>query len=203
MYNSAIKQLKPLALLSDPSIISPYHRDHLVAALHERGLCYLAPTPEGDEPTISDDDLILGLAASDDVRVRFSLAGLFLLRPQLAELAASIVIQAQDIPENLKTEIIKQYLAAMYLQRLWRTRLRLKFGPRGLIPERFTKELGLPAADEMYGEHGLYALCNRSPYNDWSSYEQVIELLLNQPCVHIDVADLVLDTQYLKRMTTN
>ncbi|MCW1966859.1 MAG: hypothetical protein KIH69_001910 [Anaerolineae bacterium] len=176
------------------------HHDLLVAALHERGLCYLAPTPTGDEPSISDDDLILGLSASSEVRVRFALAGLFLLRPQLAELAASIVAQSPKLPSQMKAELIKQYVAAMYLQRLWRTRLRLKFGPRALIPERFIKDMGLPSADDMYGEHGLYLLCSRSPYNDWSSYEQVIELLLSQPCVHIDVADLVLDTQYLKRM---
>ena len=35
-------------------------RDDLVAALHTRAVCYLAPTPLGDEQPLSDDALILG-----------------------------------------------------------------------------------------------------------------------------------------------
>ncbi len=154
-------------------------RDLLVAALHARGVCYLAPSPHGDEPPVSDDDLIAGITQAEDARLRFALAGLFLLRPDLAERAAAI---EPNLPEPQRIELRKQYLAAMYLQRQWRTRLRLHFGASALIPERYTAEWDLPSPEVMHGRLGLRALCDRSPYNDWSSYDQVVDLLCNQPC---------------------
>jgi hypothetical protein len=160
-------------------------RDDLVAGLHARGVCYLAPTPHGDERLVSDDELIAGLAASDNARLRFALAALLLAQPELAERAAAL---APALPAPAGRELRKQYAAAMYLQRLWRTRLTSQFGPTPLIPERFTSAAdsptgaALPGPGEMHGKLGLARLCEASPYNDWSSYEQVVELLCNQPC---------------------
>jgi hypothetical protein len=155
--------------------------DELVAGLHARGVCYLAPTPAGDEPPLSDDALILGLAKSRDGRLRFALAALLLRHPRFAGEVARLA-EAESHPKT-RDELRKQYAAAMYLQRLWRTRLRLCLGAQGgLIPEKFTAELKLPHADEMFGERGLRELCDRSPFNDWSSYEQVVAMLCDQPC---------------------
>lgn len=173
----------------------PASREELVAALHARGLCYLAPTPRGDERPLSDDELIAGLAASPDARLRFALAALLLAHPALAERAAAL-IQGQvplALDEAARAEMRKQYLAAMYLQRMWRTRLRMHFGETPLIPERFAREMGLPPADAMFGELGLRALTERSAYNDWSSYEQVVDLLCEQPCAVPDAHLLTLD----------
>lgn len=152
-------------------------RDDLVAALHARNVCYLAPTPHGDERILTDDELILGLAQTKDARLRFALAALLLIHPELAERVAHLAEQgaAQD-------ELRKHYLAAMYLQRMWRTRLRMAFGETALIPERFTDQLNLPAADTMNGKMGLYHITESSLFNDWSSYNQVIELICEQPC---------------------
>jgi hypothetical protein len=166
----------------------PASREELVAALHARGLCYLAPTPRGDERPLDDDELIAGLAASPDARLRFALAALLLAHPALAERAAALV-QGQAsfaLDDAARAEIRKQYLAAMYLQRMWRTRLRMHFGETPLIQERFAREMGLPPADAMFGELGLRALTERSAYNDWSSYEQVVDLLCEQPCATPD-----------------
>jgi hypothetical protein len=162
-------------------------RDDLVAGLHARGVCYLTPTPHGDEKPLSDDELIVGIARADDARLRFALAGLFLLRPDLATRAVHLEPALSDAARD---ELRKQYVAAMYLQRLWRTHLRLQFGETPLIPEHFTTELDLPAPDVMHGEMGLRLLCDRSPYNDWSSYQQVIDLLSAQPCAANDVIHL-------------
>jgi hypothetical protein len=156
-----------------------YTRDDLVAGLHTRGVCYLTPTPHGDELALGDDALIAGIARAEDARLRFALAGLFLVHPHLAELAAVIDTTLEG---SVQAELRKQYAAAMYLQRLWRTHLRMQFGETPLIPERFTAELDLPSSDLMHGEYGLRTLCDRSPYNDWSSYQQVIDLLSTQPC---------------------
>ncbi|BCX02757.1 MAG: hypothetical protein KatS3mg053_0695 [Candidatus Roseilinea sp.] len=166
----------------------PVSREELVAALHARGLCYLAPTPHGDERPLGDDELIAGLAASPDARLRFALAALLLAHPALAERAAAL-IQGEapiSLSDAARAEMRKQYLAAMYLQRMWRTRLKMHFGETPLIQERFAKEMGLPPADAMFGELGLRALTERSAYNDWSSYEQVVDLLCEQPCATPD-----------------
>lgn len=175
--------------MTDVTVRPPISRDHLVAALHARGICYLAPSPQGDEPALTDDELLIGLASSNDARVRFALAGLLLAYPELAERVAAIVEGRTPvaISDAVRAEMKKHYLAAMYLQRMWRTRLSLHFGPRPLIPERFTAELGLPPADAMFGELGLRALTERSVYNDWSSYEQVVNLLCDQPCATPDI----------------
>ncbi|MGQ9903738.1 MAG: hypothetical protein ACUVRU_05190 [Anaerolineae bacterium] len=173
--------------MSEPTNIAqaPPERDDLVAGLHARGVCYLAPTPHGDERALSDDELIAGLAQSGNARLRFALAALFLAHPELAERAAQI---SATLSPSAQRELRKQYLAAMYLQRMWRSRLRAYFGDQPLISPRFTSAkdspTGAPLAgpDDMHGKRGLSELCEASPFNDWSSYEQVVELLLNQPC---------------------
>lgn len=166
---------------------APITRDDLVAGLHARGVCYLAPTPNGDEPALDDDELIIGITRADDARLRFALAALFLVRPDLAELAASL---EPALPNPARDELRKHYVAAMYLQRLWRTHLRLQFGELPLITEHYTREMDLPAPDAMHGELGLRLLCERSAYNDLSSYQQVIDLLGNQPCVSREAIEL-------------
>ena len=155
-------------------------RDDLVAGLHARGVCYLAPTPVGDELPVSDDVLSAGLAASPDARLRFSLAALFLRHPGLAEAVERVHVAG--LPAAALRELEKHYAAAVYLQRLWRTRLRLAFGETPLLPERYLEAQGLPAPDFMHGEFGLRRLTERGLFNDWSSYEQAVDLLIDQPC---------------------
>ncbi len=163
-------------------------REHLVAALHARGICYLAPSPHGDEPALNDAQLIVGLAASRDGRLRFAAAGLLLVHPEIAQPAARLIETCdtsaigQPVPPKAWDELRKQYVAAVYLQRMWRTRLAFHFGEQPEIPDRFTESLNLPKANVMHGEMGLRMLTERSPYNDWSSYEQVIDMICDQPC---------------------
>jgi len=165
-----------------------FPREHLVAALHARGICYLAPSPHGDEPALSDAELMLGLASSKDGRLRFSLAGLLLVHPELARLAAHLIETfdikgiSKPVPPKAWEELRKHYVAAVYLQRMWRTRLALHFGEQPEIADQFTESLNLPKANVMHGEMGLRMLTERSPYNDWSSYEQVIDMICEQPC---------------------
>lgn len=165
--------------------------------MHWRDICYLAPTPQGNEPHLTDEELIVGLAGSRDGRLRFALAGLLLRHPQMAETAARLVAARKlhthgtttrhgkplEVPDVVWDEIRRQYVAALYLQRLWRTRLRMAFGDSPLIAERFTRELGLPSPDDLHGEHGLRALTDDSIFNDWSSYEQVVDMICEQPCL--------------------
>ena len=82
--------------MTDVTVRPPISRDHLVAALHARGICYLAPSPQGDEPALTDDELLIGLASSNDARVRFALAGLLLayltLKPTPGKVFALMLI---------------------------------------------------------------------------------------------------------------
>lgn len=173
-----------------------FPREHLVAALHWRDICYLAPTPQGDEPHLTDEELIVGLAGSRDGRLRFALAGLLLRHPQIGAAARHLVAErkidlrgittrhddAPNVPDDVWDEVRRQYVAATYLQRLWRTRLKLALGDSPLIPEAFTRELNLPSPDAMHGEQGLRTLTDESVFNDWSSYQQVIDMICEQPC---------------------
>jgi len=175
-------------------------RDDLVAGLHARGVCYLAPTPFGDERTLSDEELLIGLATSRDARLRFAVAGLLLVRPELASTVIDLIEPANpssqtQISEAIRRELQKQYLAAMYLQRMWRTRLRLALGDTLLIPDHFTQHGTWPSADAMHGKLGLHQLTETSPFNEWSSYEQVVELICHQPCATNDV--IVIQTNVL------
>ncbi len=56
-------------------------RDRLVAALHARGIDYLAPSDAEGEP-LSDEELIASLASGDDPRLRSALTALCLLHPE-------------------------------------------------------------------------------------------------------------------------
>jgi hypothetical protein len=120
--------------------------------------------------------------------LRFALAGLLLVHPEVAQTAAHLIETCdtsaigQPVPPKAWEELRKQYVAAAYLQRMWRTRLAFYFGEQPEIPDRFTESLNLPKATVMFGEMGLRMLTERSPYNDWSSYEQVIEMICEQPC---------------------
>ena len=131
---------------------------------------------------------MLGLAEAKDARVRFALVGLLLVHPELAGTLIELA-EATDTPESARQALQKQYRAAMYLQRMWRTKLRLALGETPLIPEHFVAGGG-PAANDMHGKLGLQRLTEASPFNDWSSYEQVVELICTQPCAAVDLAEL-------------
>jgi hypothetical protein len=114
------------------SLSTSFDRDEIVAALHARGVCYLIPTPTGGERPMNDEQLILALASSKDARLRFSLSALLVRNPPLAELAAPLV---ETMAPKVSDEIKKQYAAAMYLQRLWASKLKARFGKTARISE--------------------------------------------------------------------
>ncbi len=156
-------------------------RERLVAALRERGVDWLAPSDALGEP-LSDEILIGSLASHDDSRLRAALTGLFLLRvrPNLAPYVPSVVAL---LNENARLELMARYMAAVYLQRLWRTRLSLYLGHSENLPDLFSTQLELPRADEGFGKQGLYALAewhqSLSPiaYNRLSEYSRQLEFV--------------------------
>jgi hypothetical protein len=161
-----------------------YHRNTLIAELRERGVTYLSP---GDavatEPLASDGDLIIALLEQPDSRLHLALVPLFIRRPDLAQIVPGLVSQlSAESALTLQT----LYMAAVYLQRLWRTRLSYYLPDLTLLPDLYAGHLNLPPANERFGKAGLHALAEawtaRSPYpfNRLASLNRVIDLFFEQ-----------------------
>ena len=154
-------------------------REQLVAALHERGVNWLAPSDARGE-SIPDAALIVSLASHDDPRLRAALTGLFVLYP---ELALCLTEALRPLTLAVHDELMARYMAAVYLQRFWRTRLGLYLGSFIELPDLYSKTLGLPDAKEGFGKIGLHMLAEwhqqrTSPiYNRLAEYQQQIDLV--------------------------
>lgn len=157
----------------------------LVENLKKYGIHFLASDEVEGEAGIflSTEELIAHLAGSKDPRLRLALVPFFILHPQTASQVPHLVEQLGD---PARTELMTFYMAAVYLQRFWWTRLGLYLGDFPKLPDLYSQALSLPHADERYGKAGLYALADwhasRSPYpfNRLASYHKVMELLFEQ-----------------------
>ena len=157
-------------------------RDRLVAALRERGVDYLAP---GDAEGAAMDEraLMEALAGHEDPRLRQALIALFLVQPQLAPLVASL---RPTLPEPAATELVAHYMAAVYLQSMWLTRLGHYQSPVAPLPDYFSQSLGLPHPDDLYGKAGLHALADwhaahtAERGNHLSEYAGVFSLIIER-----------------------
>lgn len=156
-------------------------RDRLIDALIERGVTYLdggSGVPSG----LSDVELIMALAQSDDPRLRLALIPLFLAQPVLASLVPSIV--ARMTPPDALT-LKQRYTVAACLQRFWRTRLSEVIAGQSSLPDWFGAELDLPSLDVMHGKLALYRLAKQMseqhPGIDfWASFNKTFEHFVRQ-----------------------
>ena len=166
--------------MSSPAPALERDWDTLVAALRTRGVDYLAPSDAQGRP-LADEALIASLAAHDSPRLIQALIALFMRRPGLALLAPPLRAQLSPAAE---VELLAHYLAAVYLQSMWRVRLDHYLPPTPDLPDYFSAELGLPDALDLYGKAGLYALAEwhsahaAGRANHLSEYMGVAELLL-------------------------
>ncbi len=141
-----------------PSAPAPTPADgqSLVDALCTFGVRYL--TGASDEPADGPMDplsLITGLASSPEPLLRNTLVALFLTHPELASVAQRA---ADSLAPRARDALIGAYIGAVYLQRLWRTRLRRFFGDQPSLPPIWIDKLGLPPPDAHFGRLGLAAL---------------------------------------------
>jgi hypothetical protein len=152
----------------------------LVAALRELGVDYLSPSDAKADQKLDDETLIASLASHSEARLRQALIALFLLQPQLARVVPRL---QSEIDAHALQELIAYYSAAMYLQRMWRTRLGHYLSSVEELPDYFSGELALPSPRELYGKAGLHALADwharqsSQRCNHLSAYEGVAELL--------------------------
>jgi len=162
-------------------MISLVHsREALVAELRERGVDYLTPTDARLDQPIDDESLIASLASHPDPRLRQALIAVFLLQPHLAPFVPRL---QNKLETKAAQELTAFYMAAVYLQSMWRIRLSHYMESITELPDYFSVELGLPHVNDEYGKVGLYELAewhaNQSPYrfNHLSEYEGVADLL--------------------------
>jgi hypothetical protein len=135
----------------------------LVAGLRAYGVRYLSGGSDAadcaDARRPDPAQLLSGLARSTEPRLRHAAAALFLVHPELAEAAPGA---AAALDTHCRAALVEAYVAAVYLQRLWRSRLRRHLGEQPLLPPLWIDELGLPAPDDRYGKLGLAALTARA-----------------------------------------
>ena len=160
-------------------------RERLVAELSAHGIRFLAGGADADMnvPARAPSELIAALAQHRDPRLRSALTSLFLLH---SDWGADVPRVAQILEGAARIELCARYMAAVYLQRMWRTRLGFYLADFSLLPDYFSAALGLPPADERFGKPGLHALAewharrSEFPYNRVASYEKALELLIGQ-----------------------
>jgi hypothetical protein len=159
-------------------IMEPCHFEYepLVAALHARGVRFLAPSDAqpGPEP-IGDQELIACLAGHGHPRLRLALAALFIMHPELAD-----QLEALDLAPAARTELHTQYTAAACLQRMWSIRLGFYLDKFQLLPDLYSATLGLPPADAHFGKLCLHTLAARQPFDQLPAYDALMNLLFQQ-----------------------
>ena len=161
-----------------------YNRETLVAKLREQGITYLAPSDaKATENLSSREEFIIALLNQSDSRLQLALISLFIRHPDWAIIVPTL---EKKISSTKFLELQTLYMAAVYLQRLWWTRLNLYLNNLALLPDLYSSQLGLPPADERFGKAGLYALADvwaaRSPYqfNRLVSLNKTMDLLFEQ-----------------------
>jgi len=161
-----------------------YHRETLVAELRERGVAYLAPSNAAStEPPSTDEALLLALLDQPDARLRMGLVPLLIRHPVLV---ADVRQLADRLAPPLRLELQTYYMAAVYLQRLWRSRLGFYLDTNILLPDLFSSEMGLSPADERNGKVGLYDLADvwqarsRFPFDRLAEMNQTIDHFFGQ-----------------------
>jgi hypothetical protein len=159
-------------------------RETLVAKLREAGITYLAPSDaKATVPIPSDEELLLALLEQPDGRLRLALIPLLIRHPALAGCVQSLVNQ---IDPQMAIELQTYYMAAVYLQRLWKTRLGFYLDRMISLPDLFSQQLGLPPAEERFGKHGLYDLTDawqarsRYPFDRLAALNNTMDLFFEQ-----------------------
>ena len=158
-------------------------RERLVAALRAEGIRFLAGADISDD--LPPRELIMGLASHSDPRLRSALTALFLAHP---EFAAEVARVLSIVDHSAAIELQARYMAAVYLQRLWRTRLSYYLGDYATLPDLFSRAMGLPRPDEHFGKLGLVELAEwhaqhaeRTPAFNWlAAYQKIAEQYFGQ-----------------------
>lgn len=161
-----------------------YSRESLVAALRDRGIAYLAPSDAvAREVPTTHEQLLFALLHQHDSRLRLAIVPLLLRHPEISE---SVLTLAAHLDAAVLLELQTFYMAAVYLQRNWRSRLSIYLGDMPLLPNLFSHQMGLPLPDERFGKSGLIELADawqarsKYPFDRLKALDGTIELFFGQ-----------------------
>jgi hypothetical protein len=161
-----------------------FPRETLVAALKEQGITYLAPSDAvADEALTSPDQLLTALLLQSDARLQLAIVSLFLRQPVLAETVPAL---AARLDASLSLELQTLYMAAVYLQRHWQSRLSIYLDDMTLLPDLFSRQMDLPPPEERFGKTGLHELAeawqarSQYPFARLDSLHNTIDLFFEQ-----------------------
>ena len=161
-----------------------YARESLVAALRDRGISYLAPSDAvASEVLETHEQLICALLHQDDSRLRLAIIPLLLRHPGIS---ASVPDLAASLDDVASLDLQTMYMAAVYLQRNWRSRLSIYLDDLTLLPDLFSNQMGLPPSDEQFGKTGLVELADawqarsKYPFERLQAINNTFELFIGQ-----------------------
>ncbi len=161
-----------------------YSRESLVAALRDQGITYLAPSDAvATQVPKTHEKLLQALLHQHDSRLRLAIVPLLLRHPEISE---SVLALAARLDAELSLELQTLYMAAVYLQRNWRSRLSIYLGDMPLLPNLFSHQMGLPLPDERFGKTGLVELADawqarsKYPFDRLRALDNTIELFIGQ-----------------------
>ena len=159
-------------------------RETLVAELRQLGVTYLAPSDAVASTMLpSNDALLAAILDQSDFRLKLALIPLLIRHPDWAQTVQSLV---DRLDASLALELQTLYTAAVYLQRLWKTRLGFYLTQPTLLPDLYSQTLGLPSPNERFGKTGLYELTDawksrsRYPFDRMASLSTVMDLFFAQ-----------------------
>ena len=161
-----------------------YARESLVAALRDRGISYLAPSDAvASEAPETNEQLLFALLNQDDSRMRLAIVPLLLRHPGISESVPELVARLDDVASlDLQT----LYMAAVYLQRNWRSRLSIYLDDVTLLPDLFSHQMGLPPPQDRFGKTGLVELADawqarsQYPFERLQALNNTFELFIGQ-----------------------
>jgi hypothetical protein len=155
--------------------------DELAAGLNGYGVLHVRPAarPPGQPPR--GRELFRRLQVADAVRLREALIPLLLTHPELDGEAQRAI---DDLPEPAARRARLRYVAAVALQRMWRSRLVEALGEHRLIEPAYLVGLGLPPLERDFGRATLLALSKIEEaeygHDAWAGYTSLMDLLLGE-----------------------
>lgn len=157
-----------------------------IASLQQWGVPFLSSSEPCDiAQPLDAPELVQKLIQSKSPRLKLGVTAFFLFLPH----QASAVLDALAPLNEMECRLLKYYYtAAVYLQALWKSYWLSR--RMALLPDYFSKELGLPNSTRLHGKWGLVALeealqqATHASYNYISSFEALVRLLQQPRGMH-------------------
>ncbi len=154
--------------------------DQLADALQHLGVIFLFGH-SGEEGALHDQPVLLlaSLAASQDARLRLALIPLFVAHPEFSPYVQKAV---NGLGENARITLKCYYSAAVYMQKVYHSRLQSLIGLKDPLPDHFSREFGLPdtgdAREQLHRLAQRHEALSGDRLNWLGTYEHAVQVWL-------------------------